>query len=534
VNITVVSQTGFSPVADAYVKDGSTASTNFGTTAELQVQQGATGSNRETYLRFDLAGIVGTNNIVRSRLRVFGRLNDTSGTNVGVGVYSVTSTTWAESGSGSITWNLKPAVNNPVLGTTTVTDNAGRWYEFDVSGYVQSEKNAGRSVISLALKSLAASSPFINFNSREATTNRPQLVVWTTQARNALFLVGSSNLNPGDAAAKTQLESLGYTVTVKVANSTLNTAEANGKALVLVSSTCNATNVGTKFRHVVVPVVNWDADVLDFLGMTGGTFGTSLTAQTQLDITGSGHPLTAGLSGTVDVVTNGSNFSWGAPNANAVKIASLAGDAAKTAVFGYESGVPMPGLEAPARRVALFMTDLTADDFNSNGTALLDAAVRWATEVNTAPTITLLTPGGGPANTVVTISGLNFGPTQGASTVGFNGVPASPSSWSDRLIVVAVPLYATTGVVLVKVNGISSNGVVFTVGDIDSDADGLADWWELQYFGNLNQTATGDADGDGMTNLQEYQQGRNPTVNALIDDAAIDLKVFTPLASPTP
>ena len=47
---------------------------------------------------------------------------------------------------------------------------------------------------------------------------------------------------------------------------------------------------------------------------------------------------------------------------------------------------------------------------------------------------------------------------------------------------------------------------------IDQDQDGLPDWWEMLYFGNLNQTANGDPDGDGLTNLQEYQLGTNPTL----------------------
>jgi hypothetical protein len=244
--------------------------------------------------------------------------------------------------------------------------------------------------------------------------------------------------------------------------------------------------------------------------------------------------MAAGLSGTVAVFSSGSSFSWGVVNANAAKIATLTTDANKAVIFGYDNGAVMPGLEAPARRVGLFMTDLTASSFNSNGNALFDAAMRWAVEVNTAPAVNSITPASGPAGTAVTISGLNFGLTQGTSTVSFNGVPASATSWSDKTIVVPVPLYATTGMVVVKVNGISSNGLVFTVAEIDSDADGLADWWELQYFGNLNQTAAGDPDGDGSSNLQEYQQGRNPTVNALFDDAAVNLKVFTPLASPSP
>jgi hypothetical protein len=46
---------------------------------------------------------------------------------------------------------------------------------------------------------------------------------------------------------------------------------------------------------------------------------------------------------------------------------------------------------------------------------------------------------------------------------------------------------------------------------IDSDGDGLPDSWELANFGNLNQTATGDADGDGVSNFQEFLDGTNPT-----------------------
>lgn len=49
---------------------------------------------------------------------------------------------------------------------------------------------------------------------------------------------------------------------------------------------------------------------------------------------------------------------------------------------------------------------------------------------------------------------------------------------------------------------------------IDADGDGLPDSWELAHFGNLSQTATGDPDGDGVSNLQEFLDGTDPT-NAL-------------------
>jgi len=46
----------------------------------------------------------------------------------------------------------------------------------------------------------------------------------------------------------------------------------------------------------------------------------------------------------------------------------------------------------------------------------------------------------------------------------------------------------------------------------DTDNDNISDAWELQYFGNLDQTATGDFDQDGHSNLKEYLNGTDPTV----------------------
>jgi hypothetical protein len=266
-----------------------------------------------------------------------------------------------------------------------------------------------------------------------------------------------------------------------------------------------------------------------------------------LNISDPTHPLAAGLTGSQTVVTTATAFTWGKPDMNVVRVAALTSDATRYVIFGYDSGATMAGLEAPApapprrleapaRRVALFLTDATAFSLNASGGALFDAAVRWSTDIATAPTISLLsswsglTPPSGPIGSNVTITGLNFGATQGTSTVTFNGAAAAPSYWSDKFIAVAVPAFASTGPVIVTVNGVSSNAVMFTVGDDDSDGDGLPDWWELQYFGNLSQSANDDPDGDGVTNLQEYQQGRNPTKSALVDDGDfVNLKVHTPL-----
>jgi hypothetical protein len=65
----------------------------------------------------------------------------------------------------------------------------------------------------------------------------------------------------------------------------------------------------------------------------------------------------------------------------------------------------------------------------------------------------------------------------------------------------------------------------------DSDGDGLPDWWEMQHFNTLLKTSGGDEDGDGLTNIQEYRLGTDPTsydsLNGLTSGNG--LQVFTPL-----
>ena len=79
------------------------------------------------------------------------------------------------------------------------------------------------------------------------------------------------------------------------------------------------------------------------------------------------------------------------------------------------------------------------------------------------PTITKLSVTSGLVGTSVTITGTGFGGSQGNSTVTFNGAAATPTSWKSTSIAATVPAGATTGNVVVMVNGGPSSGVAFTV-----------------------------------------------------------------------
>src|SRR5262245_54427393 len=138
-------QTVLTPTADAYVRDGSSAATNFGTATTLVTKTTTDiGFTRWSYLKFDLSTISG--NITSGKLRLFGAIAGTSSTNVPVAVFSVSDTSWSETG---ITWNNKPAPGTTALATATVANATGQYYEWEVGTYLQGEKSAGRNRVSL-------------------------------------------------------------------------------------------------------------------------------------------------------------------------------------------------------------------------------------------------------------------------------------------------------------------------------------------------------------------------------------------------
>src|SRR5262249_15227706 len=80
-----------------------------------------------------------------------------------------------------------------------------------------------------------------------------------------------------------------------------------------------------------------------------------------------------------------------------------------------------------------------------------------------APSISSISPTSGIVGTAVTITGTNFGSSQGSGTVSFNGAVATVTSWSATSIQATVPSTASTGNVIVFASGVNSNGKTVTV-----------------------------------------------------------------------
>jgi hypothetical protein len=159
--------------ADALVRDGTYAGTNYGASAALGARLSSyAGQRRESYLRFDLTGVPSAGAITSAVLRLYGHLSAAG--SVPVGVYSVASDAWTESG---VRWTGRPARGSTALATKTVASTAAGWYEFDVTAYVRARKAAGAASVDLALAATAYATPWATFASDEAAANRPALVV---------------------------------------------------------------------------------------------------------------------------------------------------------------------------------------------------------------------------------------------------------------------------------------------------------------------------------------------------------------------
>jgi len=174
--------------------------------------------------------------------------------------------------------------------------------------------------------------------------------------------------------------------------------------------------------------------------------GVAFTVATQATPAISSLSPTSGTIGTVVTIT-GSNFG---ASIGASKVTFNGTAAAPSSWSANSIAVPVPAGATSGNVV------VTVGGVASNG-------VTFTVVTQTAPVISSLSPNAAPAGTLVTITGSNFGSSQGTSKVTFNGTTATPSSWNAASIVVPVPTGAVSGSVVVTVGGLASNGVQFTV-----------------------------------------------------------------------
>ena len=186
----------------------------------------------------------------------------------------------------------------------------------------------------------------------------------------------------GDTVMAGRLKALGFAVTF-ASDKTASATSVAGADLIVISSSAESGNLGTRLRDVAIPVFCVENGQYPNQGMTAAGVGTgegSVLAQTAVTITAGASPLAGGLTGNVTISSKAGELGWGAPPAGATVAATVVGQTNHAAIFGFAKGDQMVGMTAPARRAGFAIREDLAANFSTEGMKLFDSIVAWVTQ----------------------------------------------------------------------------------------------------------------------------------------------------------
>ncbi|WP_263408473.1 beta strand repeat-containing protein [Terriglobus tenax] len=301
---------------------------------------------------------------------------------------------------------------------------------------------------SLSVRATDAATPANSATGTIAVTVRAAAVNLTLTAPTATATVGSAYTGTigvaGGTAPYTCALTSGSVPGLTLSNCTLTgTPTTAGTYSLSVKATDAATPVNSTTGMIAVTVNAAPTVTLTLSSPSAGTVGTAYTGT--IGVSGGTAPYTCSLSsGTVPAGLTLSNCSLsGTPTAAGITTLSIQ---------ATDSSSP-----AASKTGTVTLTINAAPISGSSGGPHINY-----TDINVGSGT-----GGDTGNGVyVRIFGSNFGATQGSSTVSLGGslvTNCSLCSWSDTVIIAQLGSAAKTGNIIVTVNGLSSNGMPFTV-----------------------------------------------------------------------
>ncbi|MBD3320566.1 MAG: hypothetical protein GF350_05655 [Chitinivibrionales bacterium] len=206
----------------------------------------------------------------------------------------------------------------------------------------------------------------------------------TTSVFKALCVVGDSrNIRENDSLLKAHVQKIGGNI-VFVNDECRCTETDPGVDVIIISSSSAADTVNGLFKDAQIPVIVCENDIYGDMMLTGPEPGDNFSnlydpGTTAIRIVDPTHPIAIGFSGMVTLFDTLQAVSWGKPSSKATVIAVCDDSSEKAALFCYEKGAAMMGMDAPARRVAFF-TDFYSSviALNDDGWILFENSVFWA------------------------------------------------------------------------------------------------------------------------------------------------------------
>ncbi len=252
------------------------------------------------------------------------------------------------------------------------------------------------------------------------------LSLWSsaTMGADVLFVSAMDDATkPGDDMLKAFIEGLGHTVTYFDDDEDEATTEAAAAAadVVFISESVSSAGIRTEITEIETPMVITESWGWDEMGLIiGGGVDAPDVATTNIEIVAPGHPLAAGFSGTVSVLTDiisergparfGGHGTAGSA-ATVIARATLSDGLTWDIIFVYEKGaeLPVPPADGSPRVAADIRVCLGFDEqsylvWNENAYALLEAAMNFALGISPQPESYSPQPGNGQKEVPLDVS----------------------------------------------------------------------------------------------------------------------------------
>jgi hypothetical protein len=195
-----------------------------------------------------------------------------------------------------------------------------------------------------------------------------------------IVITGTGTPTPGDLVMIGRIKAHGFPDLKSVTDLDVTPEMVAGSDLVVISSSAESGPLKAKLKDVALPVLVVEDAEYTLMGMA--TSGNHDAGVSQVTIVPAGAALVGTATGTPTFSSKPGDLGWGAgTNAATVVIgATMPGNPAHAAIFGYEKGAQMSGMVAPGKRAGFAIRETLAANLNADGLKLFDSILEWVLE----------------------------------------------------------------------------------------------------------------------------------------------------------